>query len=239
DQALRHRSPARAPRASDELGRDGAGEARGDGDARERAPARGRSRRARRRLRARDENAMDGVPADRARRGPRALRIRSAHAHAGGRAAASRGRPRGRRAARPRARARGARSFVRGRAHRRRASRGSALREPPRERARRRRAPLARRDALGAGYAGLTSFTLLEPEVVKLDMELVRGIDSHRTKRSIVTSMVTLCHDMGATVVAEGVETPAERDALVDLGCDLLQGYLLAKPAPPFPEFAW
>jgi len=94
-------------------------------------------------------------------------------------------------------------------------------------------------DDLGAGYAGLTSFTLLEPEVVKLDMELVRGIDSHRTKRSIVTSMVTLCHDMGATVVAEGVETPAERDALVDLGCDLLQGYLLAKPAPPFPEFAW
>ncbi|HEY1956458.1 MAG TPA: EAL domain-containing protein [Polyangiaceae bacterium] len=94
-------------------------------------------------------------------------------------------------------------------------------------------------DDLGAGYAGLTSFTLLEPEVVKLDMELVRGIDTHRTRRSIVMSMVTLCHEMGATVVAEGVETAAERDALVDLGCDLLQGYLFAKPAPPFPEFAW
>jgi EAL domain-containing protein (putative c-di-GMP-specific phosphodiesterase class I) len=51
--------------------------------------------------------------------------------------------------------------------------------------------------------------------------------------------MVTLCHDMGATVVAEGVETAAERDALVDLGCDLLQGYLFAKPGPAFPHFVW
>jgi len=94
-------------------------------------------------------------------------------------------------------------------------------------------------DDLGAGYAGLTSFTMLEPEVVKLDMELVRGIDSQRTKRSIVASMVTLCHEMGVTVVAEGVETAEERDVLVDLGCDLLQGYLLAKPGPAFPQFAW
>jgi EAL domain-containing protein (putative c-di-GMP-specific phosphodiesterase class I)/CheY-like chemotaxis protein len=94
-------------------------------------------------------------------------------------------------------------------------------------------------DDLGAGYAGLTSFTLLEPDVVKLDMDLVRGIDTHRTKRSIVSSMVTLCHEMGSVVVAEGVETHAERDALVDLGCDLIQGYLLAKPGPAFPEFCW
>ena len=91
-------------------------------------------------------------------------------------------------------------------------------------------------DDLGAGYAGLTSFTLLEPDVVKLDMELVRGIDTHRTKQSIVTSMVTLCHEMHVEVVAEGVETSAERDVLVDLGCDLLQGYLFAKPGPPFPD---
>jgi EAL domain-containing protein (putative c-di-GMP-specific phosphodiesterase class I) len=94
-------------------------------------------------------------------------------------------------------------------------------------------------DDLGAGYAGLTSFTLLEPDVVKLDMDLVRGIDTHRTKRSIVSSMVTLCHEMKSVVVAEGVETAAERDALVDLGCDLIQGYLLAKPGPAFPEFTW
>jgi len=94
-------------------------------------------------------------------------------------------------------------------------------------------------DDLGAGYAGLTSFTTLEPDVVKLDMELVRGIDSHRMKQSIVSSMVTLCHEMKMMVVAEGVETEGERDALIDLGCDLLQGYLLAKPGPAFPQFAW
>ena len=94
-------------------------------------------------------------------------------------------------------------------------------------------------DDLGAGYAGLTSFTLLEPDVVKLDMDLVRGIDTHRTKRSIVSSMITLCHEMKSVVVAEGVETLAERNTLVDLGCDLIQGYLLAKPGPAFPQFTW
>jgi EAL domain-containing protein (putative c-di-GMP-specific phosphodiesterase class I) len=51
--------------------------------------------------------------------------------------------------------------------------------------------------------------------------------------------MTSLCQDMGMLIVAEGVETPAERDALQELGCDLLQGYLFAKPARPFPEVQW
>jgi len=91
-------------------------------------------------------------------------------------------------------------------------------------------------DDLGAGYAGLTSFTQLEPEYVKLDMELIRIVHRHEMKRKIVRSMVGLCHDMGKFIVAEGVETLEERDALVHLGCDFLQGYLLAKPAKPFPS---
>ena len=86
-------------------------------------------------------------------------------------------------------------------------------------------------DDLGAGYAGLTSFTQLEPEFVKLDMELIRGIHQHEMKRKIVRSMVELCHDMGKLIVAEGIETPEECRAIVDLGCDLLQGYFLARPA--------
>lgn len=94
-------------------------------------------------------------------------------------------------------------------------------------------------DDLGAGYSGLTSFAQLEPEVVKLDMSLVRGIDSSATKQKVVRSMSSLCRDMGMLVVAEGVETPAERDALVELGCDLLQGYLFAKPSRPFPQISW
>jgi len=91
-------------------------------------------------------------------------------------------------------------------------------------------------DDLGAGYAGLASFTLLEPEFVKLDMSLVRDIHEAPTKRKIVRSMVALCHDMGKQIVAEGIESAKERDVLIELGCDLLQGYLFAKPGKPFPD---
>jgi EAL domain-containing protein (putative c-di-GMP-specific phosphodiesterase class I) len=90
-------------------------------------------------------------------------------------------------------------------------------------------------DDLGAGYAGLTSFATLEPEFVKLDMSLVRGVDASPIKQKLVRSMAGLCREMGMKVVAEGIETPAERDAVLGLGCDLLQGYLYAKPGPPFP----
>jgi EAL domain-containing protein (putative c-di-GMP-specific phosphodiesterase class I) len=94
-------------------------------------------------------------------------------------------------------------------------------------------------DDLGAGYAGLTSFTQLEPEIAKLDMSLVRGIDADLRRQSIVGSMKTLCDDLGTIVVTEGVETHGERDTLVALGCDLLQGYLFAKPGRGFPEPQW
>lgn len=94
-------------------------------------------------------------------------------------------------------------------------------------------------DDLGAGYAGLTSFALLEPDIVKLDMALVRGINSNPVKRKLVASMTTLCKDMGMLVVAEGIETELERDVLIELGCDLLQGYLFARPGPPFPAVSW
>lgn len=94
-------------------------------------------------------------------------------------------------------------------------------------------------DDLGAGYAGLTSFAQLEPEFVKVDMSLVRGIDSSTTKQKLVGSVVSLCHDLGIQVVAEGIETMAERDLLTSLGCDLLQGYLLARPGRAFPSFSW
>jgi EAL domain-containing protein (putative c-di-GMP-specific phosphodiesterase class I) len=91
-------------------------------------------------------------------------------------------------------------------------------------------------DDLGAGYAGLTSFALLEPEIVKLDMTLVRDVHQSATKRKLIRSMAELCRDMGMLVVGEGVETVEERDTLVELGCDLLQGYFFAKPGKPFPE---
>jgi len=86
-------------------------------------------------------------------------------------------------------------------------------------------------DDLGAGYAGLTSLAQLQPEFVKLDMTLVRGIDQNATKQKLVGSMVSLSKDMGMLVVAEGVETPGERDVLAGLGCDRFQGYFFGRPA--------
>ncbi len=94
-------------------------------------------------------------------------------------------------------------------------------------------------DDLGAGYAGLSSFALLEPEFVKLDMTLIRGIDSSSVKQKLVKSLASMCQDMGLYVIAEGVETREERDAVLDLGCDLLQGFLFARPGPAFPEVRW
>ena len=94
-------------------------------------------------------------------------------------------------------------------------------------------------DDLGAGYAGLTSLAQLQPEVVKLDMSLVRDVDKNVTKQKLVGTMANLSKEMGMLVVVEGVETIGERDALVSLGCDLFQGYLFAKPARPFPSVAW
>lgn len=89
-------------------------------------------------------------------------------------------------------------------------------------------------DDLGAGYAGLSGFTVLDPWVVKLDISLVRNVHLEATKLSVIKAMVNLCHELNINVVSEGIETPEERDALVAVGCDLLQGYLFAKPAPEF-----
>jgi len=85
-------------------------------------------------------------------------------------------------------------------------------------------------DDLGAGYAGLTSFAALNPHVVKLDMSLVRSADSEPVKQRVIASMTALCKEFGIMVVAEGIETPGERDTVVTLGCDLVQGFLLGRP---------
>jgi EAL domain-containing protein (putative c-di-GMP-specific phosphodiesterase class I)/CheY-like chemotaxis protein len=90
-------------------------------------------------------------------------------------------------------------------------------------------------DHLGTGYAGLSSFSQLEPDVAKVDMSLVRGIDVSPRKASIVRSMLTVCQrELGTYVVCEGVETESERDTLMELGADLLQGYLFARPERRF-----
>ena len=86
-------------------------------------------------------------------------------------------------------------------------------------------------DDIGAGYSGLTSFTELEPELVKIDLSLIRDVHLSAPKQRTIKALVRLCHDSGCLVVAEGVETVAERDCVVDLGCDLVQGFLIGRPA--------
>ena len=89
-------------------------------------------------------------------------------------------------------------------------------------------------DDLGAGYAALGALATLEPEVVKLDMSLIRDIDRHVAKRRVVGAITTLCKELGARVVAEGVETEVERRACTEAGIELLQGWLYGKPARAF-----
>lgn len=85
-------------------------------------------------------------------------------------------------------------------------------------------------DDLGAGYAGLTSYSTLEPDIAKIDMSLVQGIDTQTRNHSIVRSLKRLSEELGTQVIVEGVETTGERAALEAIGCDLFQGYLFARP---------
>jgi EAL domain-containing protein (putative c-di-GMP-specific phosphodiesterase class I) len=91
-------------------------------------------------------------------------------------------------------------------------------------------------DDLGTGYAGLASFTQLSPDMVKLDRSLITGIDTNPVKQRVVKAMTSLCADLGMQVISEGIETVAEKDTLIELGADLLQGYLFGQPSAKFEE---
>ncbi|HVI56230.1 MAG TPA: EAL domain-containing protein [Luteibacter sp.] len=96
-------------------------------------------------------------------------------------------------------------------------------------------------DDFGAGYAGLNLLADFQPDLLKLDIGLVRDIDRDRVRQRIVSHMVGLCAALGVRVIGEGVETPGEHSALFDTGVFLQQGYLFARPStgpvrePTFP----
>ncbi|MDQ3338291.1 MAG: EAL domain-containing protein [Myxococcota bacterium] len=94
-------------------------------------------------------------------------------------------------------------------------------------------------DDLGAGHAGLAMLATLEPEIVKLDMSLIRDLDQHPTKRRVVAAIAALSRELGSQLIAEGVETEAERSACVDAGVELMQGYLFARPQRGFASITW
>jgi EAL domain-containing protein (putative c-di-GMP-specific phosphodiesterase class I) len=85
-------------------------------------------------------------------------------------------------------------------------------------------------DDFGAGHAGLNLLASFQPDIVKIDMELVRGIGDSLPRRTIVDGIVKMCTALGITVLAEGIETTEELDALREIGLRYFQGYLFAKP---------
>jgi EAL domain-containing protein (putative c-di-GMP-specific phosphodiesterase class I) len=85
-------------------------------------------------------------------------------------------------------------------------------------------------DDFGEGYSGLGLLARFQPHIVKLDLRLVRGIHRSRPQRAIVAAVNTLCRDLDLTLIAEGVETTEELAALSDIGLELFQGYLFARP---------
>lgn len=85
-------------------------------------------------------------------------------------------------------------------------------------------------DDFGAGYSGLNLLAEFQTDLVKLDMALIRHVDTDRGRRAIVRGIVQVCRDLAIDVIAEGIETRDELTALRDLGIDLFQGYLFARP---------
>lgn len=85
-------------------------------------------------------------------------------------------------------------------------------------------------DDFGAGYAGLNLLADFQPDLIKLDMGLIRGIDQDHVRQVLVEGTVKMCRTLGIEVIAEGVETLGELQALQSLGIELFQGYLLARP---------
>ncbi len=86
-------------------------------------------------------------------------------------------------------------------------------------------------DDFGAGYASLQLLAQFQPDIVKVDMDLIRGIDVSPVKRSILRHLLRLLEELAIDAICEGVETVEELAVLQDLGVNLVQGYLLAKPA--------
>lgn len=94
-------------------------------------------------------------------------------------------------------------------------------------------------DDLGAGYSNLKYIADLHPRVVKLDRDLVAGLSPGTRLHKLVSAIVVLCKELGALVVAEGIETAEELDAVKEAGAHFGQGYLLARPAFPPPAVSW
>lgn len=95
-------------------------------------------------------------------------------------------------------------------------------------------------DDFGAGYAGLALLADFEPDLIKLDMDLIRNIHQDRTRRAIIAGTLQTCASLNITVIAEGVETDDEVAVLREMGVRLFQGYRFGRLATrAIPEPTW
>jgi EAL domain-containing protein (putative c-di-GMP-specific phosphodiesterase class I) len=86
-------------------------------------------------------------------------------------------------------------------------------------------------DDFGAGHAGLGLLADFQPDLIKIDMKLIRGIDTSPARQAVVAGIVGIAKELDITVLAEGIETEAEFRILKEAGIRLFQGYWFAKPA--------
>lgn len=94
-------------------------------------------------------------------------------------------------------------------------------------------------DDFGSGHSGLNLLASFQPTLIKLDMDLIRGLDGDKPRRVVVAGLVSIAHDLEVAVLAEGVETSEELAALRGIGISLMQGYYFARPAiEALPEVA-
>jgi EAL domain-containing protein (putative c-di-GMP-specific phosphodiesterase class I) len=88
-------------------------------------------------------------------------------------------------------------------------------------------------DDFGTGYSSLSYLKRVRPDTVKIDRSFVRDLPDDADDRALVQAVLGIARALGIGVIAEGVETPAQRDWLLAEGCTLQQGWLWARPGPP------
>ena len=89
-------------------------------------------------------------------------------------------------------------------------------------------------DDVGAGYSGLETVAALQPNYLKIDMSLVRDVHQKRVSQQVVKAILDMGGGIGATVIAEGIQTEEEAETLVGLGVRFGQGYLFGRPVDPY-----